>query len=198
MKQGEKILHFAQQHNGIITTKQAEELGVKRSALQSLKKSGLLFLVQRGIYITENGYADDFFLLQERYPKGVYSHETALYLLGFSDRIPTWINMTFQQGTSTSRMKKDQIVAVTIKDSRLFHRGIRTVQRPGETRVNVYEIERVLVDLVRPRYDPDMEQLLPAYRKYAESVEKDINKLFRYARQFGVEDKVRNYIGVLL
>lgn len=105
MNQVEKILLFANQNKGIVTTRQVKELGVGRWALQSLLKQEKIFRIHHGVYVTENGYFDDFFLLQDRYPKGIYSHETALYLLGFSDRIQNKINMTFLQGTSTLRMK---------------------------------------------------------------------------------------------
>lgn len=198
MNQIETVMNFANQNNGIITTKQVTELGVGRWALQTLQKSEKLYLVQRGVYVTEHGYADDFFLLQDRYPKGIYSHETALYLLGFSDRVPVQMNMTFAQGTSTTRMKKDNILPVMISNKEWLSMGSISVQRPGGTRVDVYEIERTLVDLTRPKYDADLEQVIPAYKRYAHSKEKDINKLFRYARIFGVEERVRNYMGVLL
>lgn len=198
MNQAEKVLSFANQNNGIITTSQVTELGIGRWVIKTLEKSEKLYPVQRGVYVTENGYADDFFLLQERYPKGVYSHETALYLLGFSDRIPIQINMTFEQGTSTARMKADNIRPVTISNKEQFEVGVTSVQRPGGTEVRVYEIERVLVDLMKPKYDADLEQIIPAYKRYAASKKKDVNKLFRYARMFRVEEKVRNYMGVLL
>ncbi|WP_022795985.1 type IV toxin-antitoxin system AbiEi family antitoxin domain-containing protein [Bavariicoccus seileri] len=198
MNKAEKVLNFANQNNGIITTRQVTELGVGRWVLQTLEKLEKIYPVQRGVYVTENGYADDFFLLQERYPKGIYSHETALYLLGFSDRAPIQINMTFEQGTSTSRMKADNVLPVTISKKEWFEVGVTSVRRPGGTEVKVYEIERVLVDLMKPKYDADLEQVIPAYKRYAASKKKDVNKLFRYARIFGVEKKVRNYMGVLL
>ncbi|MBJ6746029.1 type IV toxin-antitoxin system AbiEi family antitoxin domain-containing protein [Streptococcus sp. 121] len=198
MNQKEKILKLAEENNGIVTTKQATALGVGRWVFQELVESEMLYQVQRGIYVTEDGFVDDFFLLQERYPKGVYSHETALYLLGYSDRVPIEINMTFKQGVSTSRMKLDNIRPVTISNKEQFDVGIITVVRPGGTEVKVYEIERVLVDLMKTTYNADLEQVIPAYRRYAASKGKDVNKLFRYAKMFGVEEKVRNYMGVLL
>ncbi|OCN04682.1 hypothetical protein A4S06_10710 [Erysipelotrichaceae bacterium MTC7] len=198
MSQAEKLMNFANKNNGIITTNQLTQLGIGRWVLQRLEELEEIFPVQRGVYVTKNGYADDFFLLQERYPKGVFSHETALYLLGFSDRTPIQINMTFVKGTSTTRMKPDNIRPVTIGDKELFEVGITSVERPGGTTVRVYEIERVLVDLMRSRYDADLEQVIPAYKRYAASKKKDVNKLFRYARMFEVEEKVRNYMRVLL
>ncbi|MDH6367961.1 MULTISPECIES: type IV toxin-antitoxin system AbiEi family antitoxin domain-containing protein [unclassified Breznakia] len=194
MNQAEKVLNIANQNNGIITTRQVTELGIGRWVLQTLERLGKIYPVQRGVYVTESGYADDFFLLQERYPKGIYSHETALYLLGFSDRAPIQITMAFEQGTSTVRMKVDNIRPVMISNKDKFEVGVTSVQRPGGTEVTVYEIERVLVDLMKPKYNADLEQVIPAFKRYAASKKKDVNKLFRYARMFGVEDKVRSYM----
>jgi hypothetical protein len=51
---------------------------------------------------------------------------------------------------------------------------------------------------LRPRYDADNEQLMPALKRYAKNENRDINKLYRYARLFGVDEKIRNFMGVLL
>lgn len=56
--------------------------------------------------------------------------------------------------------------------------GMITVKRPGGTTIKVYEIERVLVDLLKIRYDADLEQVIPAYKSYASYKYKNINKLF--------------------
>jgi predicted transcriptional regulator of viral defense system len=194
--QSEAILELAHRNGGIVLTSEVKAQGLKRWALQDLVDAKKLFPVQRGIYITENGYADDFFLLQQRYPTGIYSHETALYLLGYSDRVPLHYTMTFPHGTSTGRMKTDNIHPVTVSGD--YEKGVITVLRSGGTNIKVYKIERTLVDLLKPRYAPDMEQFIPAIRRFAAGKSKNLNELFDYAERAGVEDKIRDYIGVLL
>ena len=156
---------------------------------------GSLLPVQRGVYVTNSGYADDYFLLGTKFKKGIFSHETALYLLGFSDRAPLTITMTFSHGSSASRMKDEGIRPVMV--SKEFLLGESYITRNG-TQIRVYDIERTLVDLLKPRYEADFEQLIPALKRYANYEKKDINKLFRYARAFGVEEKIRRYMEVLL
>ena len=190
------VLKLAEQNNGIVLTSQVSNAGISRYTLGELVSDGKLIYIQRGVYITESGYVDDFFLLQQRFPKGVYSHETALYLLEFSDRIPQQIVMTFKQGTSTSRMKEDNIRPVMV--SHHFDEGVVNLKKSGGILIRVYCIERTISDMLKKRYDPDLEQLIPAIKRYAASPDKDINKLFRYAKLFKVEAQVRNYMGVLL
>lgn len=83
MNKKDKVLEIAYKNNGILLTKQITDAGIYRSALQELEAEGKIIRVQHGVYVTSDGYVDDFFLLQHRFPKGIYSHETALYLLGY-------------------------------------------------------------------------------------------------------------------
>lgn len=188
------VLRMAADNNGIILTKQLTEAGIYRSVLKNLEDEGKLTKVQHGVYVTEDGYVDDFFLLQHRFPSGIYSHETALYLLGYSDRAPIRITMTFPQGTSSKRIKDEDIRPILI--SKNLDVGKAALYRNGNE-IAVYEIERTLVDLIKPRYEADMEQLIPALKRYARN-KNDINKLFEYAKLFGVEQKMHDYMGVLL
>lgn len=187
-------MELANQNNGVLLTKQVTEANLPREGLSRLVKEGLLFQVQRGIYVTEKGFVDDFFLLQSRYPKGIYSHETALYLQGYSDRAPILPTMTFEYGTSTGRMKEEVKPVIVSSD---FSLGAIDIMHNG-SKLAVYCIERALVDMLKPKYDADFEQFLPALKQYASDSNSDINKLFYYAQHFGVDEEMHKYIGGLL
>ena len=194
MKNSEKILEIARKNHGVLQTSQVTEANIPRVTLRRLVDEGLLFPVQRGIYVTDQGFVDDFYLLQARFPQGIYSHETALYLLGYSDRAPLLPIMTFKYGTSTTRMKNEVRPVIVSADLEL---GKTKIQRNGSG-LTVYSIERTLVDLLKPKYDLDFEQFIPAIKQYAQSKDKDVNKLFQYAQHFGVDIELQKYLGGLL
>ena len=50
-------------------------------------------------------YSCNIYLLQRKYGRGIYSHDTALYLLGYSDRIPAKYTMTFPKGYNAPSLK---------------------------------------------------------------------------------------------
>jgi glycogen debranching enzyme len=52
----------------------------------------------RGVYVLPEVWEDELFILQYTYRKGIFSHETALWLLDFSDRTPQKYTMTFPVG----------------------------------------------------------------------------------------------------
>ena len=74
--------------DGTITAAQVTEAGLHRSILKEFVKSGEMYRFGRGLYVRSNAWEDDFYLLQRKYGRGIYSNDTALYLLGYSDRTP--------------------------------------------------------------------------------------------------------------
>ncbi|MDR1606757.1 MAG: type IV toxin-antitoxin system AbiEi family antitoxin domain-containing protein [Streptococcaceae bacterium] len=194
MTNKDKILEIAKRNKGVVLTSQVTAEKIPRVVLTNMVNEEILFLVQRGIYVTDKGYVDDFYLLQARFPKGIFSHETALYLQGYSDRAPILPTMTFKYGTSTSRMKGEIRPVIVSSD---FELGKISIEKNG-SKLIVYDVERTLVDMLKPRYDTDFEQFIPAIKRYSASDDKDINKLFKYAQYFGLDVELQKYIGGLL
>lgn len=191
----DKVLNIAKHNSGVILASQVKELGISTKYLTELVKEKRIFHIQRGIYITEDGYVDDFFLIQHKFSKGIFSHETALFILGFSDRVPVNFTMTFKQGYSTSPLKRNGIKPVTT--SKGYDIGIEEVKRNGMI-LRVYNIERTLVDLLKPRYNTDNEQFIPALKKYSVYEKRDFNLLLKYAQEFNVEEQIQKYMEVLI
>ena len=92
--------------DGTISTSQVTEAGLHRGILQEYVKSGEMYRFGRGLYVLSNVWEDDFYLLQRKYGRGIYSHDTALYLLGYSDRTPAKYTMTFPKGYISQRQRR--------------------------------------------------------------------------------------------
>ena len=92
--------------DGTITAEQVTAAGLHRSVLQELVRDGAIYRFGRGLYIRSDVWEDDFYLLQRRYSRGIYSHDTALYLLGYSDRTPAQYTMTFPKGYNSPSLKQ--------------------------------------------------------------------------------------------
>ena len=112
MTDNEKIKELLEaSSDGVITAEQVTAAGLHRSVLQALVEKGEIYRFGRGLYALCNTWEDDFYLLQRKYGRGIYSHETALYLLGYSDRTPAHYTMTFPKGYNTPSLKKENIIA---------------------------------------------------------------------------------------
>ena len=193
----DEIQEILKNNNGIVTTTQITEAGIPRRCLSSLVDSGVIYRVDRGIYALPETWEDELFFMQYRFSKGVFSHETALYLHGMTDRTPIRYTITFPFGYNTSSVKKKNIIAKSSsKDT--YELGIITMSSPAGNPINVYDIERTLCDIVKGRHRSDIQVINQAMKTYASSKDKDIAKLMSYADQFRVKSKILRYMEVLL
>lgn len=196
MTDSEKILKFAEENGGTVTTQQINELNIHRTTLKVLVGKGLLEHSSRGVYILPTQFDDEFYSLQVRYKKGVFSNGTALFLLNFTDRTPIKFDMTFSASYNTSLINNN-VTTHRVKEE-LYKMGIIAVSTPCGNKVNVYCIERTLCDILQKRNAVDIQVITAAFKAYSKCKERNIPLLSQYAKMFRVEKKVRPYLEVLI
>ena len=192
-----KILEMTNKNNGYITSLQVTNEHIPRVYLKLFVDSGLLEQSARGVYISPSVFDDEMFNLQNRFKKGVFSHETALFLHDLTDRTPVRYKMTFPAGYNTTSAKnKNVITYYSIKDR--YEVGITTMTTSCGLEVRVYNKERTLCDLLQKRSNTDLQVLTQAIKQYTQQTKKDIPLLSEYAKLFKVEKRLRPYLEVLL
>lgn len=182
--------------NGIISSRQVTESGMHRSVLQKLVKDGELYRYGRGLYIRSDIWEDEIYLLQCKYERGIYFHDTALYLLGYSDRTPAKYTMTFPKGYNASSLKQENIIIKRVVPNN-YTFGIIEIKSPCGNPIKIYDLERTLCDIVRGS-GSDIQVINGAMKRYAASKEKDMHKLMKYAKLLRVRPKILHYMEVLL
>ncbi len=192
-----KIQNILKVNNGIVTTTQVTDAGIPRRCLGDMVASGRIYRVARGIYALTEVWEDEMFFMQYRFAKGIFSHETALYLHGMTDRTPAHYTMTFPFGYNTGVVKKQGIIA-KLSTIDTYDLGIIVMSSPGGNPIKVYDIERTLCDIVKARHRADIQVINQAMKTYTGLKEKDIAKLMNYAELIGVKPKVLKYMEVLL
>ena len=191
----EQITSIMNENNGFVTSMELTKLGIPRIYLKKLRDDGVLEMIDRGIYIDNNCFEDEMYVLQCKYSKGIFSHDTALFIHGYSDRTPAKYTLTFPAGYHCSSLKKKNIIdKYCIKEN--YEIGIITVQSPFGNKINVYNLEKSLCDSIKAGVD--IQIVNSAMRKYAQSKEKNLSLLFEYAEKIKVKKKVLNYMEVLL
>ena len=182
--------------DGTITAEQVTSAGLHRSILQELVGNGELYRFGRGLYVCSNAWEDDFYLLQRKYSRGIYSHDTALYLLGYSDRTPARYTMTFPKGYNALSLKQEELIVKRVIPEN-YDFGIIEIQSPSGNPIRVYDLERTLCDILRGS-GSDIQIVGAAMKRYAASKDKDIHKLMQYAERLRVKPKVLRYMEILL
>ena len=186
----------ASSSSGFVTSAQVTAAGLHRSLIQEMVSCGELICCGRGVYLRKDAWEDDLYLLQLKYERGIYSHDTALYLLGYSDRTPARYTMTFPKGYNAASLKNEDIMIRRVVPEN-YSFGIIEIDSPSGNPIRVYDLERTLCDIVRGS-GSDIQIVSEAMKRYASSKDKNIHKLMQYAEKLRVKQKVLRYMEVLL
>jgi len=192
-----QLQNLAARNGGIIATKTAADVGISRQALAKLCIGGTLQRVARGQYILANEMQDELLSIAKRSANLIFSHETALFLHGISDRVPFEHSVTAPSNRVPSKALLEECKVYYIKPE-LFELGRSSLPTPAGNQVAVYDLERTICDIVRSRSKIGTETFLAALKAYAASSKKDLNRLNDYAKQLRVSGVVRKYLEVLL
>lgn len=180
---------------GIITSAYCRENNIPTVYLSRLAKEGKLFRVQKGMYITKDGDYDEYYFFQYQYRKAIFSYETALFLLGVTDKIPWRIDVTVYNGYKFNE-KQDTLNINYVKKS-IYNLGIIQKKTMFGNTVNVYSYERILCDFISNKEKMDVEVYAKLIRSYSKYKDKDIHSLYEIARKMGIEDKVKEVMEVV-
>ena len=180
---------------GIISSAYCRENNIPTVYLSRLAKEGKLFRVQKGIYIIEDGDFDEYYFFQYQYRKAIFSYETALFLLGVTDKIPWRIDVTVYNGYKFNE-KQDTLNINYVKKS-IYNQGIIQKKTMFGNIVNVYSYERILCDFISNKEKMDTEVYVKLIRSYFKYKDKDIHSLYKIARKMGIEDKVKEVMEVV-
>ena len=197
MKKINPIIQIAQENNGVVTTEQVVNLGFSKGSLKYLADNGRLERVARGIYILPEFLEDEFFCIQNRFKRGIFSHDTALFLHNLSDRTPNLFCMTFPKNYNATSPKAENIRIFQSTDE-FYNLGIIETKSPSGNIIKVYSMEKTLCDILRTSSHTDIQLVTSAFKEYSKLPNKNIPLLSEYAKILKVDNKLRSYLEVLL
>jgi len=182
--------------DGYLTAKTAGENGVSTSTLKRMEERGLVERAARGLYVSADIIPDLYYVAQYRCPQGIFSHETALFFHGVSDRTPIQLMMTIPSGWNTRLLLSDDFMIFYSKPKHAKLGAVETVTPYGRT-VTIYDLERTLCDCLRSARKLDKDLVLTALKRYMKDPAGDKAKLLEYAGLFKIRDMVYRYMEVL-
>ena len=188
---------IAKEHGGIIDTKTAAEHGISKAMLYKLCKNDKIHRIVKGQYILPDEMQDELLSISKRSDQIIFSHETALFLHGISDRTPFEHTITAPSDCTPSAAIKSECKVYYIKPE-LFEMGKSSLPTPAGNMVPVYDLERTICDVIRSRNKLGTETFLSALKMYAASPKRNLNKLNTYATQLRIANVLRQYLEVLL
>ena len=177
--------------NGYLTTKDVTDNNIPRTYLTKLMKENKIERVSRGVYIKKNELVDEFVILQSKSKNAIYSNTTALYLHGFSNRIPIKYDITINSGYNGS-LQKEKNVNLFYTKKELLGLGVMNYKLDSGNIIRVYDLDKTICDIIKNKRKIDAEIFNKTIREYFYSKKKNTLKLYEYAKKMNIYNKVRD------
>ena len=191
-----KILKIMKNNNELITPAQLEEKGISRVYLSRMEEEGIIERIERGIYVTKDFKYDEYYLFQLKYPKAIFSYNTALYFYEMTERTPIKMDVTVYREYNPHRFK--DFVNVYKVSKELYDLGVIEKKSPQGMKVKTYNLERTVCDIIKDKDSIDIEIRNKAIKKVIKSKEFNASKMFEYAKRMNIYDKVKNYMEAII
>lgn len=186
------------QYDDYITPRAARGFGVSKFKFYKYLKENGWEPVSRGIYAADADWVDELYVLHQRCPNAVFSHDEAFYYHGLTDREPLIHTLTIYSGYNAHRLIADGNCKVYTVKRELLDVGKTMVTDNAGNRIPMYDLERTICDLVRSRSGIEAQDFHAALKNYVSRKDKDLNRLMEYAKLFRVQNVIRRYMEVLL
>ena len=189
----EKLKKFLKEHNGYISSKEFEQIGISRVLIPNFVEKEIIRKVSYGLYIDNNLIEDEYYILQKRISNIVFSYNTACYLLEFSDRSPYKLDVTTITG---KHINDDLNIHYVAKDK--YNIGITEIQSPYGNPIKIYNVERCICDILKNPDSVDLEVYNKIINNYFRQRHRNLITLEKYAKKLNVYEKLQNIMEVLI
>ena len=195
MNKNEIMQQLIEENNGYLLSTMVMEKSISKTFLAKYVKENNLERVARGIYITEDVWPDELYIMQVRNAAVIFSGETALYLHGLIDREYSEICVSVPTGYNATHLKTGN-VQVKYSSKNSYGLGVCTVPSMSGNKVRVYDRERCICDLISDRQKIEVQNFQIAMKEYMSGKGKKLSRLIEYAEKLGMRDEVMKYVEV--
>ncbi|MBL7181051.1 MAG: type IV toxin-antitoxin system AbiEi family antitoxin domain-containing protein, partial [Desulfobacterales bacterium] len=169
-------------HGGILRTAQALRAGIHPGTLYTMRDSGALEVVSRGVYRLANGPPlgnPDIVTVATRVPGGVICLISALAFYELTTQIPHAVHVALPRGAEEPRLDHPPIKTYRFTGE-AFTEGVEAHELDGVS-VRIYSPEKTLADCFKFRNQVGLDTVMEAVRFYRERRSIKVDDLMRYA-----------------
>lgn len=195
MNKNDILQQLIEKNNGYLLSAMVNKNHISKAALSNYVKERGLERIARGIYITDDVWPDELFIMQVRNKAVIFSGETALYLHGLIDREYSEICVSVPTGYNATHLKTES-VRVKYASKNSYGLGVCTVPSMSGNMVKVYDRERCICDLISDRNKIEVQNFQTAMREYMLGKDKKVSRLIEYAEKLGMRHEVMKYVEV--
>ncbi len=185
-------------NGGILRTSELNNLGFSSRQINRLIESGKIKRIKHGYYELENQIYPEEVVISRLFPKTVIFLESALMIYGYTDRIPSALQIAVDRDSQKKQYNIDYpLVEIFYMEPRLLKIGVDVLQIEGVD-VKVFNRDRTICDVLRYENRLEREVFTNAIQRYVKDPKIDVKRLLKYSKIFNIKNKVQTYVGMWL
>ena len=116
MTKSEQMQELLEKRNGYLLSKDVSELGISKTFMSEFVKKHNLERVAQGVYMSEDTWQDDLYILSLKNIKAILSYDTALQIHELTEREPSHIYVTVPYTYNAKHLRDKGIRVHQCKD----------------------------------------------------------------------------------
>lgn len=183
----------------IISAEELKNLGFTHYKINKLVDEGTLIKLNKKNYENSNfkGEDLDFYFVHAYAPTGVVCLMSAAVFYNLSTYRPNVIDVAVSKNKNVSTLPDWPSFNLYYFEKDRFQTGVQVIKE-GPNQFQIYDIEKTVVDIVYYRNKIGIEETKEILMNYLNRNDRDINKLYRYAKQLKCSDILKTYLEVLI
>jgi predicted transcriptional regulator of viral defense system len=182
-----------------ITTAELKDMGYSYYKIGKLKQQGILSRVNRSTYenLTYKGDENDFFSAEAFVPNGVICLMSAARYYELTNFLPDAVDVAIERKKKVNTLPEWPEIRIFYFDASRMELGVTEV-RDGDNCFHIFDIEKTVVDIIYYRNKIGIEETAEVLRNYLKRRDRQIDRLYAYAKRLRCEKIVRTYLEVLV
>ena len=182
-----------------ITTAELKDMGYSYYRIGKLEEQGILSRVNRSTYenLTYKGDENDFFSAEAFVPYGVICLMSAARYYELTNFLPDAVDVAIERKKKVNTLPEWPEIRIFYFDASRMDLGVTEV-RNGDNCFHIFDIEKTVVDIIYYRNKIGIEETSEVLRNYLKRRDRQIDRLYAYAKRLRCEKIVRTYLEVLV
>lgn len=182
-----------------ITTTELKDMGYSYYKIGKLEKNGLLLRVNRSTYenLSYKGDENDFFSAEAFVPNGVICLMSAARYYELTNFLPDTVDVAIERKKKVATLPDWPEIKIFYFDPVRMDLGVTEV-REGDNVFHIFDIEKTVVDIIYYRNKIGIEETSEVLKNYLKRRDRQIDRLYAYAKRLRCEKAVRTYLEVLV
>ena len=187
------------EHKKFFTVSLLKELGYSYYKIEKLVNEGVLMKVNRSTYenLSYKGEENDFYSADAFVPYGVICLMSAARYYGLTNFLPDAVDVAIERKKKVSTLPEWPEIKILYFDSARMDIGVREVHEE-ENSFHIFDIEKTVVDIIYYRNKIGIEETSEVLKNYLKRKDRQLDRLYAYARRLRCEKTVRTYLEVLV